>query len=98
MPSLVDKENIYKGDDEKATLFAKNLFSTFSNSPNDIYDNEWKIKVDKYILSNLEDFLDQRYFMVKVNNSFSCKYRIYNGVPQGCILRPILSSVYSYYS
>ena len=41
----------------------------------------------------ITDFLSNRNFTVKVNNSYSQKYPISTGVPQGAILSPLLFNI-----
>ena len=53
-----------------------------------------EIGVDKYLIRYIKDFLDNRSFRVKVNNSFSGWKPIKCSVPQGSVLAPILFLVY----
>ena len=53
-----------------------------------------KIKIPSYIICWIKNFLENRVFRVKVNNSFSQAYEISAGVPQGAALSPILFSIF----
>lgn len=43
----------------------------------------------------LKSFLEDRYFTVKYNNSFSAYHKIKAGVPQGSDLSPILYNIFT---
>ena len=53
-----------------------------------------EIGVPLYIVNWLKDFLDERYFIIKVNQSLSVKCRIYTGVAQVAIMSPTLFSIF----
>ena len=52
------------------------------------------MKIPKYIILWIINFLDTRVFLVKVNNIFSDRKSIKAGVPQGAVLSPTLFSIY----
>jgi hypothetical protein len=51
-------------------------------------------KFDKYIISWISEFLDDRLFQIKINSTFSSEFKIEVGVPQGGVLSPFLFSLY----
>ena len=53
-----------------------------------------KLKIPNYITAWVNNFLDSRFFCVRVNNSKSTVFNIETGVPQGAALSPILFSLY----
>lgn len=53
-----------------------------------------KLKIPNYIIAWIKNFLDSRYFCVRVNNEKSSIFNIETGVPQGAAISPILFSLY----
>ena len=53
-----------------------------------------KLNVPKYILCWLMDFLSNRQFAVRINNSITAKRIISAGVPQRAVLSPTLFSIF----
>lgn len=53
-----------------------------------------KINTPTYIINILYSFLENRYFRVRLNSSFSNAYPILAGVPQGSPLSPTLFNIY----
>ena len=53
-----------------------------------------KLKTPSYIICWIKNFLENRIFKVKINNTFSQEYPINAGVPQGAALSPILFSIF----
>jgi hypothetical protein len=53
-----------------------------------------KLNFPKYILCWLMDFLSNRQFAVRINNSITAKRIISAGVPQGAVLSPTLFSIF----
>lgn len=53
-----------------------------------------KLNVPQYLQYWIQNFISDRSFFVIFNNCKSNKYKIRAGVPQGCILSPILFSIY----
>ncbi len=53
-----------------------------------------KLKAPSFIICWLKNFLDDRTFCVKVNNTCSQYYKITAGVPQGAALSPLLFSIF----
>jgi retron-type reverse transcriptase len=51
-------------------------------------------KFDKYIISWVNEFSNERNFQIKINNILSEESQIEVGVPQGGVLSPILFSIY----
>ena len=51
--------------------------------------------VPKYLCKIISEFLDQRSFIVSVNNSFSVAKTLNTGLPQGSVLSPMLYSIYT---
>ena len=51
-------------------------------------------KFDEYLIKWIYEFLYERTFCVKVNDSFSIEYVIETSVPQGGVLSPVLFSIY----
>lgn len=52
------------------------------------------VKIPKKIGKWIEEFLNDRKFIIKINNTKSRKFAITDGVPQGAILSPILFSIF----
>lgn len=53
-----------------------------------------KYKFKQHIINWIANFLQDRFFCVKINEIFSIEYKIETGVPQGGVLSPILFSIY----
>ena len=53
-----------------------------------------QINTPSYLLNWIGNFLTNRSFYVQYNQEKSTKYEIRAGVPQGCIISPILFSIY----
>lgn len=53
-----------------------------------------KIGLPIYLYNIIQSFLNNRYFMVKINTTFSEKFPTNAGVPQGSCLSPVLFNIY----
>jgi hypothetical protein len=53
-----------------------------------------KIKLPFYLLIMIREFITNRFFIVKIENSYSSKEAITAGVPQGAVLSPTLFSIF----
>ena len=53
-----------------------------------------KLRCPKYIICWLKDFLSNRVFAVRVNESITARILIKAGVPQGAVLSPLLFSLF----
>jgi exonuclease III len=53
-----------------------------------------KLKLPNFIICWIKNFLENRYFEIKINQATSQKYIISAGVPQGAALSPILFSLF----
>jgi hypothetical protein len=53
-----------------------------------------KLKTPSYIVFWIKNFLENRMFKVKINDTFSQEYLINARVPQGADLSPILFSIF----
>jgi hypothetical protein len=63
------------------------------------YDMLWKdgllykllqLNIGSKMYNWIKEFLDNRQFQVKINNTFSDTYKLENGTPQGSCISPIL--------
>lgn len=54
-----------------------------------------KARIPKYLTRLIADFLDNRSFIVSINNTNSSMKNISAGLPQGSILSPLLYSIYT---
>lgn len=53
-----------------------------------------KLKVPNFIINWVKNFLNNRSFFVKINETKTDLFNIKSGVPQGAVLSPILFSIY----
>ncbi len=53
-----------------------------------------KLKIPNYIIYWVQQFIIDRSFYVQIGNNSSRRFKLKAGVPQGCILSPILFSIY----
>jgi hypothetical protein len=53
-----------------------------------------KLKIPNYIIYWIQKCFIDRSFYVQLGNNSSTRFKLKKGVPQGCILSPILFSIY----
>ena len=85
---------------EKPCTYARVLFVDFSSAfntivPNILCDKLYGMGVPNYLLSFISDFLTDRQQFVRINKNQSSVLSCDIGCPQGCVLSPILFSIYT---
>jgi len=80
--------------------YAKILFIDYSSAFNTILPNKLFLKLQELGVHNslcywIWDFLMQRTQFVKIGNNISNVRHINTGAPQGCVLSPLLYSIYT---
>lgn len=93
-------QKIRDAHNKKPTNHTVAVFLDLSKAFDRVWNNLLIIKLFKRFgiggkaLPWIYDFLRNRCFRVKYNNSLSGSFRIFQGVPQGSVLSPILFSLY----
>ena len=85
---------------ESSNTYARMLFIDFSSAFNTIdplilFSRLQAMNIDIALCHWILDFLRNRTQTVKVNNATSCPLTLNTGAPQGCVLSPLLFSIYT---
>ena len=98
------KDHILRFSQNIQNNFNKNLYTgAVMFDMEKAFDKVWhngllyklnQLDLPKYIVYWIQQFITERSFFIQINDSVSYKYKIEAGVPQGCILSPILFSIY----
>lgn len=85
---------------ESANSYARILFLDFSSAfntivPYQLFEKLQKLKVPDTLCKWTLDFLLNRTQVVKINNMFSAPLTLNTGAPQGCVLSPLLFTLFT---